>query len=207
MKNLLFKLHLQLFAEPGEGGTGTATNGQGADLGNVSIDYARIEEIVNKRTAGTADNVLKGYLKQQGLTGEELDQAVNTFKQQKAAAAQQKETDYQNLVQRNKELEAKILNTSIDNKITSLAAGEGVSTDKIPFLMKLVERKNLADDKGNVSEDKVKEAINEVLKAFPDFKGSSQQNNGFQQIGSAGSQSSTSSVDDTLDAIFGIKKK
>lgn len=43
MKNLLFKLHLQLFAEPGEGGTGTATNGQGADSGNVSIDYARIE--------------------------------------------------------------------------------------------------------------------------------------------------------------------
>ena len=56
-------------------------------------------------------------------------------------------------------------------------------------------------------EDKVKEAINGVLKAFPDFKGSSQQNNGFQQIGSSGSQSSTSSVDETLDAIFGVKKK
>lgn len=202
----LFKLNLQLFAEPGEGGGAATTTG--ADSGTTqTIDYARIEEIVNKRTASTTDNVLKGYLKQQGLTGEELDQAIATFKQQKAAAETQKQTDYENATRRVQELETQILNSNIDSKLTTVAASEGVSAEKIPFLLKLVERKDLADDKGNVSEDKVKEAINGVLKAFPDFKGSSQQNNGFQQIGSAGSQSSTSSVDETLDAIFGVKKK
>ena len=66
----------------------------------------------------------------------------------------------------------------------------------------------VADEKGNILEDKVKEAMNAVVKAFPDFKGNDQQNNGgFQQIGSSGSNQSTNTVDDKLDAIFGVKKK
>ena len=200
-----FKLNLQLFAE-GEGDEGTSTT-TGGDSG-TGIDYARIESIVNKRTANTADSVLKGVLKQYGLTGEELEQAVSSFKQQKAAAEAQKDADYANATSRVKELEAQILNSNIDKTLTTLASTEGVSVDKIPFLLKLVERKDIADDKGNIVEDKAKEALKAVLTAFPDFKGTTQQqNNGFQQIGGAGSQGATSEVDAALDAIFGIKKK
>lgn len=97
-------------------------------------------------------------MKQQGLTGEELDQAIATFKQQKAAQETQKETDYQNLLQRNKDLEAQILNFNIDSKITSLAANEGISADKIPFLMKLVSRDNLADVDGLWGKDTTRRA-------------------------------------------------
>lgn len=204
-----FKLDLQLFAEPGEGDSGgNGGNEPGAQGGNVQIDYSKIEEIVNKRSSQTQDSVLKGYLKQQGLSGEELNQAITNYKEQKQQAALQAKQEQENMKLENQRLKAQILNSNIDTKLASLAAAEGINADKIPFLAKLIDRNGLADEKGNVLEDKVKEALNTVVKAFPDFKGNSQQNSdGFQQIGSGGSDSGVNTVDDKLDAIFGVKKK
>lgn len=208
--NRLFKLNLQLFAEPGgDGGTGgnSDPSAQGGTQQSVSIDYGKIEEIINKRSSKTQDNVLIGYLKQQGLSGEELDQAVTNFKNQKEQAAIQAQQEQENMKLENQQLKAQILNSNIDSKLSSLAAAEGISADKIPFLAKLIERDGLSDEKGNVLEDKIKEAMNAVIKAFPDFKGANQQNDGFQQIGSGGNSQNTNSIDEKLDAIFGIKKK
>ncbi len=191
--NKLLKLNIQLFAADGgdgAGGTGTSTTGAQVEtqVQQPQIDYEKMAEAINKRTSQTADSVLKGYLKQQGLTGEELNQAVNTFKQQKAAAEQNAIQEQENMKLENQKLKAQILNSNIDSKLTTLAAAEGISADKIPFLAKLIDREGLADEKGNILDDKIKEAMGVVIKAFPDFKGSVQQkNNGFQQIGSAGS--------------------
>ncbi|MFQ7318974.1 MAG: hypothetical protein ACLRO0_09385 [Massilimicrobiota timonensis] len=207
--NKLFKLNLQLFAEPGEGDSGgNSGNEPGAQGGNTQIDYSKIEEIVNKRSSQTQDSVLKGYLKQQGLSGEELNQAITNYKEQKQQAALQAKQEQENIKLENQKLKAQILNSNIDTKLASLAAAEGINADKISFLAKLIDRDGLADEKGNVLEDKVKEALNAVVKAFPDFKGNSQHNGGgFQQIGSGGSDSKINTVDDKLDAIFGVKKK
>jgi hypothetical protein len=204
----LFKLNIQLFSEPGgDGSGGTAGNDPGAQGGTQSqqtqIDYSKIEEMINKRNSQAQDNLLKGFLKQEGLTGEELNQAVNTFKQQKAAAEQQKIQESENIKLENQRLRAQILNSDIDSKLTALATAEGVSADKIPFLSKLIDRNGLADDKGNVLEDKVKEAMENVIKAFPDFKGTDQQNNnGFQQIGAGGNNDQQGGAPDQRLAAF-----
>ena len=209
--NKLFKLNLQLFAEPGGegtgGGAGNEPGAQGVAQQTETIDYGKIEEIINKRSSKTQDNVLIGYLKQQGLSGEELDQAVANYKNQKQQDAIRAKQEQENMKLENQKLKEQILNSNIDSKLASLAATEGINADKIPFLSKLIDRNGLADDKGNVLEDKVKEAMNAVVKAFPDFKGNNQQSdNGFQQIGGGGSNQNTNSVEDRLDAIFGVKK-
>lgn len=208
MKNLL-KLNIQLFAEPVEGGSGGTGGDSGAqgEQPQVQVDYDKIEEIVNKRSSQTQDSVLKGYLKQQGLSGEELDQAINNFKTQKQQATLQAQQEQENMRIENQKLKAQILNSNIDNKLSVLASAEGIPAEKIPFLSKLIDRNGLADEKGEVLEDEVKEAMNAIIKAFPDFKGNSQQSNrGFQQIGSGGNQQQQNSIEDELDAIFGIKK-
>lgn len=210
MKNLLkFPLNLQLFAEGGgDGGTGGESGAQdGTQTQQPQIDYEKIAEAISKRTKNTTDNVLVGYLKQQGLTGEELNQAVNAFKNQKAQAESQKQQEFETYKTENAQLKAQILNSNIESKLTSLAVAEGVSADKIPFLAKLIDRNGLSDEKGNVLEDKIKEAMNVVLKAFPDFKGTKQQGDGFQQIGSGGNNQATNTTEEQLDAIFGINKK
>lgn len=212
MSKFLFPLNnLQLFAEPGEPGAGGTVGEPGASVITPTqaeqIDYSKIEEIVSKRSSQTSDSVLKGYLKQQGLSGEELEQAVTNYKDQKRQAELLKQQENENIKLENQQLKAQILNSNIDSRVVTLASAEGVTSEKIPFLSKLISRDGLADEKGNVLEDKVKEQIQEVLKAFPDLKGSPQQQGGFQQIGGAGNQQQTSTVDDQLDAIFGVKKK
>lgn len=203
-ENLKHKLDLQFFADGGDGGDAGA---QGTQPTTTTIDYGKIEEIVNKRSQSTADSVLKGYLKEQGLTGDELTQAINSFKNQKAEAQRTALQEQENMKLENQKLKAQILNSNIDSKMTALASTEGVQADKIPFLLKLVER-NVTNDKGEIDDAKCKASIDAVLKAFPDFKATVQNNNnGFQQIGGNGSNNNTNTVDARLDAIFGIKKK
>ena len=64
----------------------------------------------------------------------------------------------------------------------------------------------MLNDKGEINEDSVKAAIEEVVKAFPDFKvqaGATTQ--GFTKIGADGSNSKAS-LDDVLAKNFGVKK-
>ena len=104
----------------------------------------------------------------------------------------------------NQRLKLQIQNIEIDKKISELA--EGVSAEKLPFLAKLIDRSKLLNDKGEIVEDSVKAAIEEVVKAFPDFKaqaGTTTQ--GFTKIGADGSNSKAS-LDDVLAKNFGVKK-
>ena len=133
--------NLQLFAEPGAGeGADGGGNEPGAQVQQPQIDYEKMAEAIDKRTSQTTDNLLKGYLKQQGLTGEELNKAVNSFKQQKAQEETQKAQEHEQDKLRIKELEAQILNSNIDTTLSTLAAAEGISPDKVPFLAKLIDR-------------------------------------------------------------------
>lgn len=195
MKTFLkYPLNIQLFAEGGgaggEGGNPTPTPVP-PTTATVEIDYSKVAEAVEKRSAQTGDNVLKGYLKSQGLTGEQLDQAVTSFKQQQLNAANQEKEANKQLKAENEQFKAQILNSKIDAEITTLASAEGVSTEKLPFILKMITREGMADDKGEVIKEKTKEVFDELLKSFPEFKGTTQQQSGFQQIGASGNDGPT----------------
>lgn len=51
---------------------------------NAPIDYEKLASIVSGKQTATEESVLKGYFKQQGLSGDEMKQAIATFKEQKA---------------------------------------------------------------------------------------------------------------------------
>lgn len=207
MKDLKYGLDIQYFAE-GEGEGVGAQEPKDKSEKASEIDYSKIEEIINKRSSSNADSVLKGYLKQLGLTGEELEQAATSYKERKAQEAKDAKEAQENMKLENQRLKEEILNSKIDTQVSTLAGQEGVATDKIPFLLKLIDRKVLVNDKGEIVEDKAKEELSKVIKAFPDFKGTNSSGNvGFQQIGSSGSDNNPNSLDDKLDSIFGIKKK
>lgn len=205
MKDLKYGLDIQYFAE-GAGEEAGAQESQSQPEKAPEIDYSKIEEIINKRSSSKENSVLVGYLKEQGLTGDELTQAINAYKDKKEQDKKTAQQEQDNMRIENQQLKAQILNSNIDSKLTSLAAEEGVQAEKIPFLLKLVDRNGIANEKGEIDEAKAKSSLEAVLKAFPDFKVASQNNNGFQQIGSS-SENNNNSIDDKLDAIFGIKKK
>lgn len=205
-KYLRYPLNIQLFGD--DGGAGSAAGAQtGAQTTTTSqIDYDKLAEVVSKRSAGTEDKVLQGYFKQQGLTPEQASEAMNQYKQAQATKQQEEEQRIQNMQQENEKLKAQILDAQIDSKIAELSANLGVQADKVPFLNKLVDRSKATKEDGTLNDDNIKAAVETVLKAFPDFK-STTQAGGFQQIGGGSQGAGGNGVDDQLDSIFGVKKK
>lgn len=213
MKEVLkYPLHIQFFAaddgaQPntgdGNNNNGASPSAQGANT-NVSIDYDKIADVLDKRGSQAQYAALKGYLKEQGVSADEMDKAIKEFKDKKEADKQSKEKEQADMLAENQRLKLQIQNIEIDKKISELA--EGVSAEKLPFLAKLIDRSKLLNDKGEINEDSVKAAIEEVVKAFPDFKaqaGTTTQ--GFTKIGADGSNSKAS-LDDVLAKNFGVKK-
>ncbi|WP_314777264.1 hypothetical protein [uncultured Solobacterium sp.] len=212
MKEVLkYPLHIQFFADDGaqpntvdgNDNNGASPSAQGANT-NVSIDYDKIADVLDKRGSQAQYAALKGYLKEQGVSADEMDKAIKEFKDKKEADKQSKEKEQADMLAENQRLKLQIQNIEIDKKISELA--EGVSAEKLPFLAKLIDRSKLLNDKGEINEDSVKAAIEEVVKAFPDFKaqaGTTTQ--GFTKIGADGSNSKAS-LDDVLAKNFGVKK-
>ena len=48
------------------------------------IDYDKIQQMLDGTLAAKEDTALKAYFKQQGLSQQEVEQAISAFKQQKA---------------------------------------------------------------------------------------------------------------------------
>ena len=205
-KYLRYPLNIQLFGD--DGGNGSTAGAQtGAQTTTTSqIDYDKLAEVVSKRSAGTEDKVLQGYFKQQGLTPEQASEAMNQYKQAQVTKQQEEEQRIQNMQRENEKLKAQILDAQIDSKIAELSANLGVQADKVPFLNKLVDRSKATKEDGTLNDDNIKAAVETVLKAFPDFK-STTQAGGFQQIGGGSQGAGGNGVDDQLDSIFGVKKK
>jgi len=188
MKNLKHKLNIQLFGDDGNGDGGNQPNVSASNTAGPEIDYTKLAEIVNGRTTKTEESVLKGYFKDQGLSQDEVAQAIETFKtnrEQSKIAEQQKLT---NLEKENQALKTQMLNAKIDTTLTDIAAKESIVAEKMPFLLKLVERKDLVKEDGTVDEEKAKTAINDIIKAFPDFKDTAKTTRGFQVVGADGSK-------------------
>ena len=53
--------------------------------GTPAIDYSKIQQMLEGTLAAKEDTALKAYFKQQGLSQQEVEQAIEAFKQQKAA--------------------------------------------------------------------------------------------------------------------------
>lgn len=72
----------------GNGNQAQNTTGQNnavqTNTNNQSIDYDKIQAIVDGRNAKTEDSILKSYFQQQGLSEEEMKTAIVDFKNNKA---------------------------------------------------------------------------------------------------------------------------
>lgn len=205
-------MRLQFFAAPdgGNGGGGTEPNNQqqngdqqNGNQQSQSFDYDKLASIIAGKQSVTEDTVLKNYFKQQGLSQEEMNQAIAGFKEQKAkntpdvAGMQTQLTQSQ---QANQQLQ-------IQNSATLQAIKAGIAVDTVPYVLKLADFSNSMGADGKVSEEEVKKAIEKVLEDVPALKPNTESSGGFQ-IGAPGNnQNNGASQDEMLRGIFGIKKK
>ncbi len=101
MRNTL-PMNLQLFAEGGDGNSDQNAGGDNGQVGQQSgqnnqqtagVDYDKIQAMLDNATAKKENAVLKSYFQQQGLSEEEISQAIATFKENKAQQTAQQQND------------------------------------------------------------------------------------------------------------------
>ena len=206
----MLPMDLQFFAEAGTGDGGAAGTGDGQQTQQAGaqpptapqIDYNKIKTMLEGTLSAKEDTALKAYFKQQGLSEDEMKQAIAAFKEQKAA----QQPDVNALQTQAAQAQAAAQQANVEKEAMFLSGELGVELKTMPYVLKLADLSNVADDKGSINKETLKTAQNKVLEELPQLKPEIQnQQGGFRQIG-AGSQGGTSNVDDHLSAIFGNKK-
>lgn len=203
-----FPLNLQLFAESSTAGTaGTESQAgtqsqQSQSIGNQapSIDYTKIQQMLEGTLAAKEDTALKAYFKQQGLSEDELKQAIAAFKQQKAAS----QPDVTALTQQAQAAQAAAQQAVLDKEATLAAISLGIDAKTIPYVLKMADLGQVMGQDGKINDESLKTALNKVLEDVPALKPQATSSTGFMQVGASGSGQQTQATDEALKKAFGL---
>jgi hypothetical protein len=211
-------MNLQLFAEGGASGgqgdgagssgaagnqpgaSGTGASGTGSSTG-VQFDYEKLAGLIAGKTSVTEDTVLKSYFKQQGLSQEEMSQAIQAFKAQKAA----NQPDVGALQTQAAQAQAAAQKAQLENAAIMAAVGLGVDAKTIPYLIKMTDFGQAVGQDGKINEETVSNALKKTLEDVPGLKPAQNGQGGFVQMGASGTGNQTQTDDAALKAAFGIK--
>lgn len=196
----MFKHKLFFFDESANAGASTTQdpqpNSNNPAQSTPAIDYEKIASIVEGKQKVAEDTVLKNYFKNQGLTGEEMAQAISSFKSQKASA----QPDVASLQEELRVAQAQALQTRIESNLQLAAIKQGVGSNVLPYVLKLANSTNLTLDSKNEDYEAV---IAKVLEDVPAFKPEATASTGFTQVGSTGDVKQSTTNDELLK-VFGI---
>lgn len=193
----MFKKYFMPFMAPeGTGGAGEGTDGatqqnnQQTDSGGKNgshsqvqqppaFDYDKLADIIAGKQSVTEDTILKNYFKQQGLSKEEADLAMQSFKTQKA----QKQPDVNGMQTQLAQYKETAQKAVLEKEAMMEAVALGIDAKTIPYVLKLADFSSVFGQDGKVNQDSLKKAINKVLEDLPQLKPVPEDNRGFQ-IGS-----------------------
>lgn len=166
------------------------------------FDYEKLAHLVAGKQTVTEESVLKGYFKQQGLSKEQMDQAIAAYKQQQAAS----QPDVTALTQQAQAASCAARQAQIESAATMAAVSLGMDAKTIPYVLKMADLGQVMGQDGKINEETLKNALNKVLEDIPALKPQAAGATGFIQVGASGG-SNQQATDTELDRIFGVKKK
>jgi len=214
----MIKMKLQLFAEDaGAANSGTGTEagaGNGADGSGEQkqVSMAEAERIASERATRAEQSAMKSYLQQQGMTEDEIKEAIAAHKASKAAKAEADKGNLSAVQKRAEEAEAKLTTAEktanariISAEAKGVARDLGVSKESIPYVLKLADlSKVTVDANGDPDSKALEAAINKVLTDVPALKGA-ESASGFKA--GADGKGKADTTEEQLANAFGIRKK
>lgn len=205
-------MNLQFFAEGGDGNgdqnAGSNNNGQAGQQGGqnnqqaAGIDYDKIQSMLDTATAKKENAVLKSYFQQQGLSEEEVSQAIATFKQNKQQQVEQQQNVNANLQNEVAKAHKAVEQAQIESTATRVAVELGFNVKTLSYVLKMADFSKARDTDGKISEENIKEALEQVLKDIPALKPDNGNNTGFQLGAPAGNTGQTN--EEALKKAFGL---
>ena len=168
--------------QTGAAGASAAQQNQSNQQGAApAIDYGKIQQMLDGTLAAKEDTALKAYFKQQGLSQDEVEQAIAAFKQQKAANT----PDVGAMQAQVTQAQAAAQQAQINSAATMAAVSLGISATTIPYVIKLADFSQVVGQDGKINEETLKAALKKVLEDVPGLKAQTAGNTGFVQVGAA----------------------
>ena len=178
----MFYKTVRRFLDPdgSQGGApaGEQTDQQSQQNATPQIDYGKIQQMLDGTLAAKEDTALKAYFKQQGLSQQEVEQAIATFKEQKAA----NQPNVEALQQQAATAAAEARQAQIQQAATMAAVGLGISVTSIPYVLKMADFSQTVGQDGKISNEKLTEALNKVLEDIPALKPQETDTTGFLYV-------------------------
>ena len=158
---------------------------QGNNQQTPSFDYDKLASLITGKQSVTEDTVLKSYFKEQGLSADEMKQAIGAFKEQKAKntpdfAKMQSEVESANNAK---------LTAEVNQSATLEAVKQGVDVASIPYVLKMADFSAVITD-GKINTEKLTETVKKVLDDVPALKKTADNSAGVQKIGGDGNGTS-----------------
>lgn len=164
------------------------------------IDYAKIQQMLEGTLAAKEDTVLKSYFKQQGLSQQEVEQAIAVFKEQKAA----QQPDVNAIQAQLTQAQVAAQKAMVDSAATMAAVGLGIDAKTIPYVLKMADLSQVMGQDGKINDEAMKTALNKVLEDVPALKPAPAGQTGFVQVGASDQSGQQTTNDDALKKAFGL---
>ena len=168
--------------------------------GAPAIDYSKIQQMLEGTLAAKEDTALKAYFKQQGLSQQEVEQTIETFKQQKAANT----PDVGAMQAQMAQAQTAARDAQIQAAATMAAVALGIDAKTIPYVLKMADLSQVMGQDGKINDETMTSALNKVLEDIPALKPQASGATGFVQVGAAGAGQQTATTDDALKKAFGL---
>lgn len=185
----ILPINLQLFADGGDGNGDQNAGGDNGQAGQQSgqnnqqtagVDYDKIQAMLDNATAKKENAVLKSYFQQQGLSEDEISQAIATFKQNKQQQTEQQQNANANLQNEVAAAQKVAEQAQVELAATKVAMTLGIDSKTLPYVLKMADFSKAKGTDGKISDDNIKAALEQVLKDVPVLKPAAENNTGFQ---------------------------
>lgn len=184
-----FPMNLQFFAEGGESGNGNQNNNAGEGNSNqnagnnnqnsspnaTTYTQEQLDGIVNSRVTRAEKSALKSFFEQQGMSEEEINNAISTYKANKEA----NKPDVEGMQSQLSQMQQDNQRLQVESAAILQAIKSGISTETVPYVLKMADLSKAMGADGKVNDEEVKNAIDKVLEDVPALKPSAESSKGF----------------------------
>lgn len=200
-------LNIQFFADGGEEGAKEegANNDapkDGADKGTQKAEEKKYsDKEMNDISTKNVSKALAKQLKDLGI--EDVEKAKSIL-----AKAKEEEEANKSVDEKTKELTTqrdKALLEVVNSKIENALLRKGVKDEKVERAVRLVDKNNILNEKGEIDSSKLTTEIDAVLKDFPELIAKKEEDNVGFKIGGDGKEDNKDRSSE-LSSIFGNKK-
>lgn len=179
------------------------------------VNTEEAERIAQERSSRAERAALKSYFKQQGLTEQEAQQALEDFKTKREAEEEANRNNLahlQNKVAAFEKQEAEQMRMAnlrlIRSEAMVQAMGLNIRPDRVNYAIRLADLSGVTvDEQGNPDETAIREALGQVIKDLPELTNQKEEAQSGFKLGAPGQQADQGALNSKLASIFGVTEQ